>query len=297
MNLRGELVEAAPVGEGLVNSVYRLTLRRPHAIYALRVHAGDTVSFQRELHLLASLENALPVPRVLLADGSRSRFTHAYVVYPWIEGISLNHCRRASAPEVLLALAGRLGELLARVAASDVPPARDHARSIAHRLEVADRLLQSGHARVWLGDAMADALRTRLVDESSRLPLLDHATDLVHGDLGGRNVLVRQRADGAWTISGLLDWECAATGSPLWDVGSLFRYHRRYSTEFRDRFAGGYRAAGGELPDDWWLVARLLDATRLIGILEEDRELPSVFAECRELIEDLTFQDPHPSAR
>lgn len=39
------------------------------------------------------------------------------------------------------------------------------------------------------------------------------------------------------------------------------------------------------MPEGWWRIARLLDSTRLVEILNEERELPVVFAECRELIE------------
>jgi hypothetical protein len=81
-------------------------------------------------------------------------------------------------------------------------------------------------------------------------------------------------------------------GSGLWDVGSLFRYPRRYSPEFRAEFERGYRAARGELPDDWWPAARLLDSTRLVAILAEPQELPSVFAECRELIAAIVADVP-----
>jgi len=65
---------------------------------------------------------------------------------------------------------------------------------------------------------------------------------------------------------------------------ALFRYPERYSAEFRAAFARGCRAAGGTLPRDWWRLARLLDTTRLVATLDEPRELPAVFAECRELV-------------
>jgi hypothetical protein len=83
----------------------------------------------------------------------------------------------------------------------------------------------------------------------------------------------------------LIDWEAAFSGSQLWDVGSLFRYSQRYTETFRQGFERGYRDAGGALPEDWLRTARLLDATRQVATLNEERELPVVFAECRELIE------------
>ena len=67
----------------------------------------------------------------------------------------------------------------------------------------------------------------------------------------------------------------------------MFRYATRYSPSFRDSFGAGYRSAGGVLPDEWWIVARLIDVTRLVRILNEDRELPSVFSDCRMIAEHL----------
>jgi hypothetical protein len=67
----------------------------------------------------------------------------------------------------------------------------------------------------------------------------------------------------------------------------LFRYGQRYDEDFRARFETGYRAGGGTLPDEWWRLSRLLDATRLVGILSGDRDLPTVFDDCRSIIGQL----------
>lgn len=109
-------------------------------------------------------------------------------------------------------------------------------------------------------------------------------TCLVHGDFGGRNIIVAPDADGGWRVSGLIDWEKAFSGAALWDVGRLFRYAKRYSETFRRRFERSYCDAGGTLPEDWWRTSSLLDATESVAILSEEQELPIVFAECRELV-------------
>jgi Ser/Thr protein kinase RdoA (MazF antagonist) len=106
---------------------------------------------------------------------------------------------------------------------------------------------------------------------------------MLHGDFGGRNILVSQDSEASWRIAGLIDWEAAGRGCRLWDVGSLFRYGNRYSVDFRDRFEEGYNAMG-ELPCDWYRRCRLLDSLRLLDIVNGERELPDVFAECRGLI-------------
>lgn len=296
MNLRGDLVDVVPATGGFVNTVYRVTVREPEATYGVRIHAGDVAAFQREVRVLSSLQPTLAVPHVLLADASGTRCAQPYAVHVWIEGATLNQFRQHHSGDDLLTLAAPLGELLAQIAATATPPTVDRSIRIADRLQTTDGQLRSGLARSRLDEALADAFARLLHDETERLLALDERQGLVHSDFGGRNILVRQADTGGWAISGVLDWEYAATGSPMWDVGSLFRYHHRYSPDFRDHFADAYREAGGTLPDDWWRTARLLDATRLVGILNEDRNLPTVFAECRELIEQLTFDDRHASA-
>lgn len=142
---------------------------------------------------------------------------------------------------------------------------------------------------------MADDLHELLRSSRERLIEADRSRGLVHGDFGGRNLLVQRRRGRLWHVAGLLDWETAMVGAPLWDVGSLFRYGHRYSAEFRESFARGYRGAGADLPVDWALAARLLDATRLVAILQEQQDLPAVFAECRSLLESLLRDDVAPS--
>ena len=85
----------------------------------------------------------------------------------------------------------------------------------------------------------------------------------------------------------MIDWETTTTGSPLVDIGSLFRYSKRYDRAFCDAFARGYRDAGGELPEDWLLTSRLLDATWLVDMLDDEQEHPHVFADCVRLVANL----------
>ena len=269
--------EAAPVEGGLINTLYRVTLDRGDAVYALRVYAGGCAVFDRERQILSRLATALPVPEVLLADAS----AQPYLVYRWIEGMTLNDFRRQSTPDALLTLAEPLGRLLARIASLSLD---SPSIQVETRLAQADEQLRAGLARERLDGELADRLRGLLAGNAL---FFEHGRGLVHGDLGGRNLLVKPTSRNEWEISGVIDWETAAAGSALWDVGSLFRYSRRYSPDFREFFEQGYRAGGGELPPDWWRIARLLDATRLVAILSEERKLPGVFAECRELIESV----------
>ena len=123
-----------------------------------------------------------------------------------------------------------------------------------------------------------------------RFQSLGPTTGLAHGDLGGRNILVAPAGKDGWRIAGLIDWEDAFTGWALWDVGSLLRYRGRFDQAFCERFERAYRDAGGELPEDWLGMARLLDASKQLATLDVERDRPAVFSDCRELLE-LLIQD------
>jgi len=278
---------------GLVNTLYRVTRADGGVPLCLRIFAAGRLAWEKERKILARVSASLPVPDALLAGCGGTGFGRPYLVYRWIEGVTLNECRRQAPPAALLSVAEPLGRLLAGVAgfsfANDLngEPNVVHAgpASIEVLLSVNEEMLLRGLARKRLGAALADAMRRRLEAGAVHLCALDRVARLVHGDFGGRNILVAPAEGGGWRVNGLIDWEAAFSGSALWDVGSLFRYARRYSEAFCQRFEQGYRDAGGALPEDWLRTARLLDATRQVATLNEERELPVVFAECRELIE------------
>jgi aminoglycoside phosphotransferase (APT) family kinase protein len=278
---------------GLTNTLYRITPADGGVSLCLRIFAAGRLSWERELKILARVSASLPVPNALLADCGGADFGYPYVVYRWIEGITLNECRKQTPPATLLSLAEPLGRLLAGVASFSFAEGLNGALNdvlagqspMEILLSANEEALLRGLARKRLGAALADVMCGRLDASAVRLCELDRAAILVHGDLGWRNILVAPAEGGSWRISGLIDWEAAFSGSQLWDVGSLFRYSRRYTETFRQGFERGYRDAGGALPEDWLRTARLLDATRQVETLNEERELPVVFAECRELIE------------
>lgn len=289
-----ESFEAERVEGGLVNTIYRITFHQEDERYALRVYAASRVAkFELERRILPSLRGRLPAPELLFADASGE---YPYIVYRWMEGITLNECRRGEAQHAFQSLARPIGELLANISCLKFAEVLDggykteRSFKIEEMLATTEEMLRRGLARKRLGSTLADAMRRIFYERAAQLCALEDSRPLVHGDLGGRNIIVRPNDNDRWRVSGLIDWEAASCGSPLWDVGNLFRYSKRYAKRFQTEFERGYEEAGGELPLDWMMTARLCDATRLVGALNDERELPVVFAECRELIEALVAE-------
>ena len=100
-------------------------------------------------------------------------------------------------------------------------------------LDLSLRQIQTMMQPVLGGARLREAVRVEggLVNTVFRITAGDRAG-------GGRNILVRA-TEGGWEIGGLIDWEGVAEGAACWDVGSLFRYPRRYLPQFRALFAQG----------------------------------------------------------
>jgi aminoglycoside phosphotransferase (APT) family kinase protein len=283
--VEGPIASVEPVMGGYTNTLHRVALASGQVVTVKHYAAGAT-AFADELATLTRLAGILPVPEVVRADPGLCA-----IVYRWIDGSTLEDCRRRERPAALASLADPLGRLFAWLARTPPLVAGDR-WDVAPLVTTARAQLAAGRARDRMGDPLADAL-TAVIDRAGDR-LAWGTPCLSHGDIGGRNILV-QRADGdRWRISGVIDWEAAATGSPFVDVGSLFRHAPRYDDAFRIAFERGYREADGVLPDDWYLTARTLDAFRMIDTLAEDRELPGVFADCRMLLAKLVADEALP---
>ena len=92
------------------------------------------------------------------------------------------------------------------------------------------------------------------------------ARQLVHSDYNGKN-LIAVGAGGRWSISAVLDWEFAFSGSPLTDIGNMLRFRAELPAGFADGFIAGYAGAGGELPEGWREISEALDLYALADFL------------------------------
>ena len=276
--LGGERVAAVQqLVDGRTNTTLRVTPTGGGADLLLRITRGSRGARDREVALLEVVRaaGAVPVPEVL----HRGDLPRPFVVSRWIDGTTLDDARARLPAAIVATVAEPLGEVVARVAQVVVPEGLLGRSDSGVAIALAERRLGEDPVRDRLGAATADALRALLERVGPRLRT-DEPPHLVHGDLGGRNLLVRADRERCW-IAGLIDWELAFRGSGLWDAGSVLRSASGAAATFREDFARGYRRAGGALPDDWVHEARLLDATRAIATLASPRASSRALADCR----------------
>ena len=156
-----------------------------------------------------------------------------------------------------------------------------------------DTFLASANCERRAGPKLIQRLHDYAWSWSSRIPDLEEVPCLVHNDFGNRNILVRQE-NGKCVVAAVLDWEFAFSGSPLLDVGHFLRYERRSAPLREPHFSQGFVEHGGQLPDNWREIARVIDLSGLIECLTHD-ELPiEVEIELLELVNaTLDRRDPN----
>jgi aminoglycoside phosphotransferase (APT) family kinase protein len=153
------------------------------------------------------------------------------------------------------------------------PAAEGRPASLA---EFVDDCLARGHAHEALDPAEIAGLRSLAAAWTPLAARADGDSRLVHSDYNPKNLLVARDGrnthggrdtSGGWSVTAVLDWEFAFSGSPLHDVGNMLRFTGEIPPAFAAAFTGGFRAAGGRLPADWREISRALDLYALAELL------------------------------
>ena len=289
---RGRILRVQPLAGGLRNANFKLTLDCTAAPTVLRVYEHDASLCRKEADLMRLLGASVPVPEVLLAEPA-GKGLRPFMLQRYVEGPTFRELARSARSEEVAEAARSAGETLAAIGSiafanpgwlapgptvtdpllpGPDPMPRFVDQCLASPMvqkRAPAKLIERTQAAVW---SHAAALR-RAADE----------TCLVHGDFGGRNLLVR-RVAGRWVVAAVLDWEFAVSGSPLADVGHLLRYERRGRPTVEPHFRAGYLEGGGRLPPEWRRLARLVDLVALCEMLTRDGLPDAAAAELVELI-------------
>jgi aminoglycoside phosphotransferase (APT) family kinase protein len=264
------VLDAQLLSGGLRNTNYRVRL--PAGAAVLRLYVAEPAACPREVALLGLLREVVPVPRVLDA---RPTADPPWALVEFVEGVRMDRSPDIAEPayDAGAVLAAIHAFPLDRVAHVDLNRYSDPAYSTANIFDAA-----LGFARPYLTQQLADRAVAVVREHAARLAVQD--TTLQHSDYKPWNLLVR---DGR--VAAVLDWEFAFAGPRLNDIGNFIRYSDRQPLEYLTRFADGYQAAGGTLPDDWFRLARLGDLIAIGFFFERTPVDPAIPRDVIPLIE------------
>ena len=281
-HLGGSEIESVSVlTGGFVNSNYRLVLP-DHGSLVLRIAArpGD---LKKELRVLKHVQDAVPVPAVVVEDFSGPR---PFALLEFIEGALLSDGLSLLQAVDLTRVAFEAGRSLHAIHSFDFGkagffdenfvfnPAFENFGGGLH--EYICSSLLSGRVRERLGENLAACALEYVQANRDVYWSNPNSTRLIHCDYNLKNILIRQTGS-VWKLAGVLDWEFAMAGSPLVDIGNFLRFEDELPPGFSESFIKGYLSNSTGLPGNWRDVARLLDLAAMVNFLDSEEETPNAF--------------------
>lgn len=288
-----EVVAAQAVSGGLVNTNLRVTLSAAPWQVLLRVFQRDPLQARKEVAIDRLIGGKVPTARFLYFATTNPVTGGPYAVLQWIDAVQLDRAACNADAAMLTALGAAAGDAVARIHAFrflrpgfftadlDVPTAIDLDRN--GLLWFMRRCLIEGPGGDRLGRVLTERLFAFVEREGHRLDAWLGDPRLTHADCNPSNILMRQ-VPGSWRVAAVLDWEFALSATPAFDIGNLLRPPFGEHPPFIAGFAQGYRAAGGELPDDWRRIARIADLFAWADLLGQRSEDPALAADARRII-------------
>ncbi len=211
----------------------------------LKAYADEPAwKLRKEAFVAGRFASVAEVPSWLLVDESRSRLPRRFVVMTRLPGASL---RDRIGREGSAALFRDMGALLRRLHDVSMPrhgylletdvaePFDDNATWMAAGFEAKFR-----DFRGWGGDAMLSGRIERFVAARADALAECNGAVLCHNDFHPGNVLAAETHDGGWRLSGVVDFENAVAGDPLFDLAKALDYTAHECPFGRDPLAEGY---------------------------------------------------------
>jgi aminoglycoside phosphotransferase (APT) family kinase protein len=274
-----DVTSAELMSGGLVNRNFLLRLDGRPRECVLRVYDRDPATCAKEVAVLGLIGREVPVPRVLFVEDAPESGP-PFAVMSVVDGISLRTLRSFGDDNPVAQAAFDVGRVLAKLRHYPGPPTEP---------ESALALIERFIGAPLVCDRLAPEMRHAIVALAERWqPRLDEVAGeecLVHGDFNSPNIFVKQADDG-WRVSGVLDWEFALNASPYCDIGNFLRYHRRDRPRYQPSFSDGLREGGMTLPEDWLMLARVMDLPALCELLGRTDVPDAVVAELILLLDE-----------
>jgi len=278
---------------GMRNANFKLQLDSVSEPIILRIYEHDASLCQKEIDLIRLIGSSVPAPQVIHAEPLGWEDVPPFTLSRYIEGISYRELSRSNDRDGIAQASYSAGEILARIGRIEFPkpgwlaPGLSVTTTLLEGTEPVPRFVDLCLASPKLQRRMQEDLRRRtsalVWSWSPQLSSLDSESCLVHGDFGKQNLLVRH-VQKRWIVAAVLDWEFAISGSPLADVGHFLRYERVARPRAEPHFSKGFAQAGGQLPQNWRQLARLLDLAALCESLTHDQLPTDVEVELVELV-------------
>jgi len=283
---------------GRINTNVKVNFSSEEAPVVLRLHKKGTTYCLKEAAVVELIKSTVPVPEILHVDAEGLDGSDPFTIMEFVEGLTFQQLKRSGDLPAIQQAAASVGETLAAIGrysfekpgslfvdgTNQLNVGEPFTRTADPIPEILDILLKPDLTQRRLGVDLTRRVREFVFAWAPTLPDITDVSRLVHSDFGNRNILLNQ-VRGTWQVVAVVDWEFAFSGSPLLDVGNFLRYDTLSAPLREPYFSRSFVEHGGELPDNWRKIVRVIDLTALVECLSHDYLPEDVTAEIVQLIQ------------
>jgi aminoglycoside phosphotransferase (APT) family kinase protein len=251
-------------------------------LLVLRQYLRGAEVCRKETLLLQTLQDLIPVPRLVKSDVTGGDGGIPYLIYRFLPGLTFRQIRASGSHLDMANAAHAIGRCLGVLQNQDIPLLV--AGRLNQRLQITEHQLAHPLLRERIGTADLSLLHQTFAKWSPVLHRLSNQRSLVHGDFNHRNIVLSHK-ENRWEVTGILDWELAGIGSSLWDTARFMCYQKPDSVHWEPHFVDGFRTKGGEsFPEEWEALTRVMNTLGAAVSLTSDSTQECFLAELKRLV-------------
>ncbi len=280
---------------GCANLNIKIQLESIPNVLILRIYLRDKTAALREQKLGEMLKGIVPIPSIYYVGQIEN---YHFAIAEFMPGITLRSLLLGKLPYDINTIMHEAGSLLSKINSHTFTTAGfldEHLNIVPFNAEgeeliFAKNCLKNENVTTIISPDKIVAIHDCLNKFGYLLPDT-RESHLVHGDFDPANILVNQ-INGLWSITGILDWEFAFSGSLLWDLANMLRYAHKMPLEFQKAFIKGLISTGMKLPKDWHLTIKLLNVLSLLDCLKrsDPNKSPNQCFDISELIDYMILE-------
>lgn len=295
----GNIVNFELLRGGFSNTNYKITAENGKR-YVLRLCREQGSKVQAEYDILLSLNTKIPIPPPLGFIDFDSKIEKTIILMEYVEGVPLYAVEDSMTNKELLILSQELGSILAKIHSIHF----NKSGFLGENLKVVDEWESFPAATMeYFIECLDDPifakrltcieitkLRKFIKKHFKLLAQTDFKNSLVHADFNSKNIIVKRSEKYAWTVSAIIDWEFAFSGSPFIDLGNFFRFKSEIPPYCERTFVEAYnQSSNTPLPSNWYEIASYLDLMAMFSFLRRDNENPRTFSTANQVISNIVF--------
>lgn len=283
-----KLVYSQMISGGCANLNIKIQLENEKP-FILRIYIRDKSSAYREQKISSLLKPTLPIPLTYYVGEYKE---YCFAVTEFIEGITLRDLLLGSLEYDLTEIMYEVGTILAKITQYKFDQAGFFDRNLNVTKQNSNESYTEFVEECLKNKLVLSALTSKTISEIEQFfrkysyLLETDEKHLVHADFDPANILVN-RIDGAWKVTGVLDWEFSFSGSVLWDVANMLRYAHQMPIQFEEDFLKGLNETNVFLPENWRISVNLLNLVSLLDALgrSDPKNRPNQYLDICNLID------------